>query len=445
MTEVAGYRVLRTAARGTRCRLLVGHHEGDTVVLKIADADDPAFGLEAEALSRAAGEHVVRLLDAAADHERAVLVLERLGGGTLGELLDRRGVLSAGEAVTILAPVAIAIDRMHPAGVAHARLSLDTICLRDDGAPTLVGFGGAETFAAGSPEVVLDDVAGVIADREALRGIAGLVLGRVAGTRADAARRLATSLDARPPADLAAALFDLAAGEPLRLDGDEESGTPWVIAPSGEVVPDEPGPEPALPAWLVAFVPDPFRDRVEEAGRRLLELWRGWSVGRRRAVLALGSAAVAAGVALIAVPVPVPGPPGDAAPIPVESIPAELQRPDLPDDVLEATVVLLDLRERCLRELSMLCLDAVDQPGSAALDEDRALISSVQAGGEIPAFAILPGDPVLVERLGDSALVDLPEGSTPASLLLMSTDAGWRIRDYVPAAVTTPSPAAPEG
>ena len=93
MTEVAGYRVLRTAARGTRCRLLVGHHEGDTVVLKIADADDPAFGREAEALSRAAGEHVVRLLDAAADHERAVLVLERLGGGTLGELLDRRGVV----------------------------------------------------------------------------------------------------------------------------------------------------------------------------------------------------------------------------------------------------------------------------------------------------------------------------------------------------------------
>ena len=44
---------------------------------------------------------------------------------------------------------------------------------------------------------------------------------------------------------------------------------------------------------------------------------------------------------------------------------------------------------------------------------------------------ILDGELTLVERLGDSALIDLPEGSDPASILLMRTADGWRIRDYV--------------
>jgi hypothetical protein len=38
---------------------------------------------------------------------------------------------------------------------------------------------------------------------------------------------------------------------------------------------------------------------------------------------------------------------------------------------------------------------------------------------------------MVVERLGDSVLVDLDPESQPASVLLMKGEAGWRIRDYV--------------
>jgi hypothetical protein len=106
---------------------------------------------------------------------------------------------------------------------------------------------------------------------------------------------------------------------------------------------------------------------------------------------------------------------------------------ELPEDPLEAAVVLLALRERCLRDLSLLCLDDVGQPDSAALTDDRMLIRAVEDGGEFPPDGILDGDLVLVERLGDSVLIDLPEGSDPASVLLMRTADGWRIRDYLAA------------
>ncbi len=113
---------------------------------------------------------------------------------------------------------------------------------------------------------------------------------------------------------------------------------------------------------------------------------------------------------------------------------------ELPDDPVEAAVVLLALRQRCFRDLSLLCLDNVGQPDSAALTDDRMLIREVEDGGEFPPDGVLDGEFVLVERLGDSALIDLPEGSDPASILLMRTADGWRIRDYLAAVPIVVSP-----
>jgi len=438
VTDVAGYRVLRTAAHGTRCRLLLGYDDGSTVVLKMADAGDPRFPVEAEALTRAAGDHVVTLLDAHRDDQDAVLVLERLGHGTLAELLDRRAGLDAGEAVTILAPLAATVDRIHAAGAAHGGLSLTAVCFGDDGSPTLVGFGGAELFAPGSPEIVREAVAGVLADRAALRGLAALVLSRVAGTRADAARRLAGALGEMVPNDLAAALFDLAAAEPVRFEADDDPG---VAAPRmvevGELIDAPPESAVVLPSWLVAFVPDSLRDRVEEALSRVKGVWDGWDVRRRRLTLGVVAAGVTVVLALTVLPSSTPEP-VDAAPLATAS--ATPVADDLPEDPVEAAVVLLALRERCFRDLSLLCLDDVGQPDSAALTDDRMLIRAVEDGGEFPPDQVLEGDLTLVERLGDSALIDLPEGSDPSSVLLMRTADGWRIRDYIAAAVVVATP-----
>jgi len=441
VTDVAGYRVLRTAAHGTRCRLLLGFDDGSTVILKIADAGDPKFGVEAEALTRAAGDHVVGLLDAARDDLDAVLVLERLGHGTLAELLDRRAGLEAGEAVTILAPLAATVDRIHASGVAHGGLSLTAVCFGDDGSPTLVGFGGAELFAPGSPEIVRESVAGVLADRAALRGLATLVLGRVTGTRADAARRLAAALGEVLPLDLAAALFDLAAATPVRFEADEEPG---IAAPRmvqvGDPVEAEREASALLPPWLTALVPESLRERIEEPLSRVKAVWDAWGLRRRR--LTIGIAAAGAIVVLAPTVLPSgPSQPVEAAPAVTTSATPTPIADELPEDPVEAAEVLLALRERCFRDLSLLCLDNVGQPDSAALTDDRMLIRAIEDGGEFPHDGILDGELTLVERLGDSALIDLPEGSDPASILLMRTADGWRIRDYLAAVPIVVSPA----
>jgi eukaryotic-like serine/threonine-protein kinase len=433
VTDVAGYRVLRTAAHGTRCRLLLGHDDGSTVVLKMSDADDRRFPVEAEALTRAAGDHVVGLLDAHRDEQDAVLVLERLGHGTLAELLERRAGLDAGEAVTILAPLAVTVDRAHSAGVAHGNLSLSAVCFAEDGSPTLVGFGGAELFAPGSPEVVREAVDGVLADRAALRGLTALVLGRVVGTRADAARRLAGGIGDLLPHDLAAALFDLATASPVRFDNDEESAVGVArMVEVGDPVADEPQRDVLLPPWLVALIPDFLRPRIEELLARVSDVWSNWDQRRRRLTLGIAAAVVTLVVAFAVLPSGVPAA-VEAAPLPTST--ATPLVAELPEDPVEAAVLLLELRERCLRDLSLLCLDDVGQPDSAALTDDRMLIRAVEDGGEFPPNGILDGELTLVERLGDSALLDLPEGSDPSSILLMRTADGWRIRDYLAAGV----------
>ena len=40
-------------------------------------------------------------------------------------------------------------------------------------------------------------------------------------------------------------------------------------------------------------------------------------------------------------------------------------------------------------------------------------------------------DLFLVERLGDSALIALPDGLDVEAVLVMRGDEGWRIRDYL--------------
>jgi len=429
--DVAGYRVLRSAGHGDRTRLLLGFYEARTVVLKVSAADDPYVFGEIEALHRAAGEHVVRLHDVSVDEQEAVLVLERLPNGTLAELLERRGGLDAGEAVTILAPIAMTIDRMHAAGIAHGRLSLGAISFRDDGAPTLTGFGGAQLFAAGSPEVVLENVPAVIDDRSAIREIAALVAERVVGERAAAAKRVAAALTAAQPGTVAAQLFDLAAPAPVRFDLDDEMVSTRMGEPQQLEQVDEP-PGAVLPPWLATLLPEWVSDRLADPVVRIAAAaWSTWDLRRRRLVLGAVAGGVTVLVAVAAVPAPAEGPPAGA--VTPAAAPSALEAHDLPDDPVEAAVLLLAARDRCVRDLSLLCLDGVVQADSAAYAEDTALIRAVQAGAEYPDVVIVEGDPVLVERLGDAALLDLPPGSEPASLLLLRTTSGWRIRDYIAA------------
>jgi hypothetical protein len=434
--------------------------------VKIFDPAVPGEDVDAEieALSRCGHPHTVRLLDvASAPDGRPCLILERLAGGSLSRLVSDRERIGPGEAVTILAPLLAAVEAMHASGVVHGGLRLSSVHFRSSGAPVLLGFGTASLIAPGQSvaALALDPLVG--RDREALGALARAVLARVPGEQA---ALLLESLPEGSGAIDPALLFEFADPAPVRL---------------GTAPPD--GQPPVLTARAVAARPvpqaraGPVRRRSARTGPWSLERARAWSADQARQVRprfwVLGAAVAASVVAaLLVVPQSdTPGSavgssagsgnsatPGDSASpansaTPTDSVPpgnsappADAALPDDPvlsDDPVAAPGALLAERERCLRDLSVLCLDGVLQNGSAAMERDAAIIRSIQEGGEVPHDAVIAvGTLALVERLGDSALVSLgapgdaapgagPGDSKPASSLVMRGEAGWRIRDYL--------------
>jgi serine/threonine protein kinase len=363
-------------------------------------------------------------------------VLPRLPRGSLAQLLERRAGLDAGEAVTVLAPVAACLARLHAAGVAHRAVGADHLLFREDGAPVLIGFGSACLFPAGLPEVARESVDGVADDRRALVALAAIVLRRVTGHRAaaalDLAERLANPDAAGVDALLSTELFELAAARPIRFDADDTgaTGSTRVIGLASAPAADT-GARGLLAQVLESGPARLVRTNVE---RR----WRSWSARRRRTTLAVASAAMVLAIALVAVPAPAPsaGPvangTADPAPVPQSSQPPHLDGADgvSGDDPLGALSALLARRSDCFRDLSEVCLSDVDERGSSAWAEDRAALDALLSQAEQPVLLDAAGA-TLVQRMGDSALILLAPGTEPASLLLLKGEAGWRIRDYL--------------
>ncbi|MEO8263262.1 MAG: protein kinase [Pseudolysinimonas sp.] len=429
---VAGHRVLRLLARGDRSEVWLA--AGD-VVLKVLThpLGDGQPGLEARALHAARGEHVVELLDASSSDDEVVLVFPRLPRGSLAGLLAAGQGLDAGEAVTILAPLAACLARMHEAGVAHGALAATHVLFRSDGAPVVIGFGRAQLFEPGLPEVLREVVPSVVEDRLALASLAEAVLSRVTGARAAAAATFAESVRSTPLTDLDARLgrelFELAAARPVVFD-----------RPVGEAS--------GVRAIGVATVPQPAEAvaRVGLAGRLIdagpiavaraavRARWQRWTPGRRRLFTAAAAGAVVLFIALAVIPAP-SAPVSDGATAAPEPAEPAIESPSSPsgvtgDDPLLALAALTRARDRCFRDLSVLCLDAVDQQDSSALNDDRAALDAVMDAGAPPPV-VTSDEAVIVERLGDSALIALGPDSDPASVLLLKGEAGWRIRDYL--------------
>jgi hypothetical protein len=106
------------------------------------------------------------------------------------------------------------------------------------------------------------------------------------------------------------------------------------------------------------------------------------------------------------------------------------------DDPVAAGEALLRIREQCIKKRSVLCLEGADQANSSALENDGYLVRSLQGGGAAGQGASMSGAKlVLSERLGDSALLTVQGGESPAAdgaaLLIVKGESGWRIRDFL--------------
>lgn len=433
---------MRKLGEGPRAEIFLAHPsreggEGRPVALKVfrAGVADASIAAEIEALSRASGEHSLQLRDVTTAPEGTpVLVLDRLQVGSLARLLRDRPGRSLGETITILAPLALALRRLHLAGVVHGAIRQDAVLFDAAGAPVLACFGRAFPITPGQPPALLDVVPGVALDIRAFADLAAAVLGAVDHPSARALADWATSTPALESDSwfdqLADRLFDLGLPEPIDFTADDAPAAPRiparVVRGAPVVVEDEPAP--GIVSRLVALLP-------EDATHILERLWGGLRLVRPRVWVVAGAVGAALVAALVLVPQGQTGAAQGPSDVPSASAtPVPDAGPVGGDDPVAALVALLESRAGCIRDLSVLCLDAVGQAGSAALAEDEALIRSLQDGAEaVSPFTVDAAQVTIDERLGDSVILELGDvaDSEPASVLLMKGEAGWRIRDYL--------------
>ena len=140
--------------------------------------------------------HIVRVLDVLDDGEGVAIVMAFAPGGTLADLRQDRGALSAGEVVAVVAPLADALASAHRRQVLHGDVKPANVLFTSDGEPLLADFGaqrggaGVEvtpTYAA--PEVLAGRPAEPPSDVYSLAAVAvELLTGEVpAAARLDAA------------------------------------------------------------------------------------------------------------------------------------------------------------------------------------------------------------------------------------------------------------------
>jgi eukaryotic-like serine/threonine-protein kinase len=442
---LAGFRLVRKLGSGSRADVYLGHAGGAeprTAAIKLFHPEVPLASIDAElrALGAASHAHTVQLRDLSGGLDgRPVLVLERLELGSLAQLLAQRGQLSAGEAVTILAPLAAAVTAMQASGVIHGAITAGRVLFRESGAPVLSGFGHAVVGApsdvgpSGVDRRAVDpgdvdpsdvdpsdvdptDVDPTDVDRRALAALAASVLDRLApsdqqGPAVDL-RQWLGSLVRYPDsfaAQLSQRLFALGEASPVRF------------------TPDQAVVDGVPPRTTIA---EPVIEPVEPPAARWFESYWARVPERFRSVKWLAVAAGALTVLIGLVAVPSGGRAHELTPTPVPTLQAD--SPVYEDDPVAAFGDLARARNDCIRELSVLCLDAVLQQGSAAMADDAAAIRAIERGDGALREQIEPTGVELAERMGDAALISYLQNSEPASVLMVKTEAGWRIRSYLP-------------
>lgn len=464
---------------------LAGSADGGTatdgpplVVMRVygREADDEALTTEIEAMEADRTGTLPRLIDVAnvADG-RGCLVVERIAGRALSEFL-RAGGMAPGQVVTVLAPIVVALDGLAEHGFVHSRLAASDVLIDDTGRPRLLGLGtlrrldrlesAADRVRAGREAHaalvrLLEDAAAASTDRAAFGPV--LELAR-------------TALDARPfrriEGEIERALFAVAPARAVlaAVDRPTRGTMPGAIADSvrGDAVTEV---EPSRPmvtgreTWLgglaaLAQLPPASVDGLAVAldadpRLRLLRRASAWAHPRRPALVTGGLVGAAALVALLSAVPPttvedraiaepsvehdsgdVVSDGSDSTEETASAGEAALEADGAiaptapPDDPVTAAAELLEIRETCLAAADVDCVLAVDQPGSPIALRDREAIErgdvADTGGWDLDGIAV-------AADLGDAVVLTVPwteAGREPASLLMMRSEAGWRLREW---------------
>ncbi|MEJ1230004.1 MAG: hypothetical protein WDM88_04190 [Galbitalea sp.] len=232
--SLGGYRLVRRLGAGSRAEIYLGAGSTGAAALKIFRAEVPyeSVGAELDALGRLDSPHFVGLRDvSSAVGDVPTLILQRVERGSIAALLRDRDAIEAGEAVTLLAPLAGALSGLHRSGVAHGAISASAVHVGAGGEPVLLGFGHVTLFARDASIAAIDEEPSAVGDREALGALALAVLARIRrGSHDAAADSLAHWVRDAPrsyefAAQLEGRLFDLADAMPVEFGRPERSGT----------------------------------------------------------------------------------------------------------------------------------------------------------------------------------------------------------------------------
>ncbi|KQM15157.1 hypothetical protein ASF83_03935 [Plantibacter sp. Leaf171] len=449
----------------------------DAVLLRArADAAERSLWRRAAILSRLDHPHIVRLIDVAEDPGGLpCLLVERLAGGTLGELLRRRESIAPGEAVTILAPLVDAVRAAHLAGISHGGIAATAVSFAADGRPVLAGWSQAvavdrpglsggtgqpdpafvedwsafsrlmdgvlrSTPSADQPETEswVAEVAPGLADHE----IANRLQQRIHAL----ARPLPVLLDRIDPPTGTAADEIRAAVEHDRAMRSTAPPTRRAVAEARRRTP--------LTTRLRQRIDVRGGHRSREASADRPAVRRSGPPRRRLILGGAGMAVVLASTAMVLLPPEVPST-ADAgsseqqpstvqapssAPAPVPSVQADAAEAGEGgegdeavegDDPLAAARALVLRRDQCRSSSDATCLWEAVEPGSPFGDEEQ-----VGDGiGSIEAATL-----ELVDRQGDAAVlrgtgegVATDGGATkrrqPVTLLVVRGETGWRLRE----------------
>ncbi|HET6826454.1 MAG TPA: hypothetical protein VFH64_11055 [Amnibacterium sp.] len=411
MTDVlVGYSVRSRLPGGDA----IAEIDGDPVRLVRIAHDDTRAEAALEAWLPADGAHVQRVLDLGLAPNGDLVAVVSDVPIALVELLAV-APLDAGEAVTVLIPVAEALADLHAAGVAHGAVGAAAIGLTRAGAPVLLMPRTATAARGGTADRRP-------ADRQALVDLARRLLPPPLPDAVQAA------LEQDPGGAGVDALFRLAEPRPVllqRAPGGRESPQ----APPGRLVePASPTVE-RQPARMTRLLPSPAP---------ILARLRGTAAAvRPRVWLAAGASLAALVAALLLLPGhgaavradPVSAPRATRAPSPSPVTGPSVSPVPGATEPLRAATALLDARARCLTSASPRCLDVVDAPGSPVDTADRAALAAGVDAVRTPVVA-----PELLRASGSTAV--LAVGSD--TVLEIREPDGWRLRDVI-----APAPAVP--
>ena len=125
---------------------------GSSGARQMVDAYRQKFLKEARTLAEMDNRHIVRIHDVFEENDTAYYVMEYVDGGSLNDLVKRRGSLPEAEALGYIRQLADALAYIHGRRIMHLDVKPGNIMLRPDGELVLIDFGIAKHYDSGNHE-----------------------------------------------------------------------------------------------------------------------------------------------------------------------------------------------------------------------------------------------------------------------------------------------------